>query len=91
MQQRHTFAGAVDDEALVRHQVKRLAVLAHEIAEGALQRLSGAVEELIAAAAGSSRIRRLRLNRFAIDRPMLIVCKLGVRLELEVRFIEKKA
>lgn len=88
MQQRHGVAGAVDDEALVGHQVERLAILAHEIAERPLQVLSGAVEELIAAA-GSSRIRWLRLNRFAIDLLVLIVCKLGVRLELEVRFIEK--
>ena len=43
------------------------------------------------AAADFSRIRRARLDRFTIDRLMLILNKLDQRVEVEVRFGERAA
>lgn len=51
-----------------------------------------AAEELTGtAAADFSRIRRVKLDRFTIDRLMLILSKLDQRVEVEVRFAEKAA
>lgn len=51
-----------------------------------------AAEELTGtAAADFSRIRRVKLDRFTIDRLMLILSKLDQRVEVEVRFTEKAA
>jgi predicted XRE-type DNA-binding protein len=43
------------------------------------------------AAADFSRIRRAKLDRFTIDRLMLILNKLDQRVEVEVRFGERAA
>lgn len=43
------------------------------------------------AAADFSRIRRVKLDRFTIDRLMLILSRLDQRVEVEVRFGEKAA
>ena len=43
------------------------------------------------AAADFSRIRRAKLDRFTIDRLMLILSRLDQRVEVEVRFTEKAA
>lgn len=51
-----------------------------------------AAEELTGtAAADFSRIRRVKLDRFTIDRLMLILSKLDQRVEVEVRFVERAA
>jgi predicted XRE-type DNA-binding protein len=51
-----------------------------------------AAEELTGtAAADFSRIRRVKLHRFTIDRLMLILSRLDQRVEVEVRFTEKAA
>jgi len=50
-----------------------------------------AAEELTGtAAADFSRIRRVKLNRFTIDRLMMILAKLDQRVEIEVRVVDKK-
>lgn len=43
------------------------------------------------AAADFSRIRRVKLDRFTIDRLMLILAKLDQRVEVEVRVTERAA
>lgn len=43
------------------------------------------------AAADFSRIRRVKLDRFTIDRLMLILSRLDQKVEVEVRFAEKAA
>jgi predicted XRE-type DNA-binding protein len=43
------------------------------------------------AAADFSRIRRVRLDRFTIDRLMMVLSKLDQRVEVEVRFAERAA
>lgn len=51
-----------------------------------------AAEELTGtAAADFSRIRRVKLDRFTIDRLMMVLSKLDQRVEVEVRFAEKAA
>ncbi|MGN6486224.1 MAG: helix-turn-helix domain-containing protein [Devosia sp.] len=51
-----------------------------------------AAEELTGtAAADFSRIRRVKLDRFTIDRLMLILSRLDQRVEVEVRFADKAA
>lgn len=51
-----------------------------------------AAEEITGtAAADFSRIRRAKLDRFTIDRLMMILSKLDQRVEVEVRFGEKAA
>jgi predicted XRE-type DNA-binding protein len=51
-----------------------------------------AAEELTGtAAADFSRIRRVKLDRFTIDRLMLILSRLDQKVEVEVRFVEKAA
>ncbi len=51
-----------------------------------------AAEELTGtAAADFSRIRRVKLDRFTIDRLMLILSKLDQKVEVEVRFVERAA
>ena len=43
------------------------------------------------AAADFSRIRRVKLDRFTIDRLMMVLSRLDQRVEVEVRFEEKAA
>ena len=43
------------------------------------------------AAADFSRIRRVKLDRFTIDRLMMILSRLDQRVEIEVSFAEKAA
>ena len=43
------------------------------------------------AAADFSRVRRAKLDRFTIDRLMLILSRLDQQVEVEVRFAEKAA
>lgn len=51
-----------------------------------------AAEELTGtAAADFSRIRRVKLDRFTIDRLMTVLSRLDQRVEVEVRFAEKAA
>jgi predicted XRE-type DNA-binding protein len=51
-----------------------------------------AAEELTGtAAADFSRIRRVKLDRFTIDRLMMVLSRLDQRVEVEVRFVEKAA
>lgn len=51
-----------------------------------------AAEELTGtAAADFSRIRRVKLDRFTIDRLMMVLSRLDQRVEVEVRFGEKAA
>jgi len=51
-----------------------------------------AAEELTGtAAADFSRIRRVKLDRFTIDRLMMVLARLDQRVEVEVRFGEKAA
>ena len=51
-----------------------------------------AAEELTGtAAADFSRVRRAKLDRFTIDRLMLILSRLDQQVEVEVRFTEKAA
>ena len=51
-----------------------------------------AAEELTGtAAADFSRIRRVKLDRFTIDRLMLVLSRLDQRVEVEVRFTQKAA
>ncbi len=51
-----------------------------------------AAEELTGtAAADFSRIRRVKLDRFTIDRLMMVLSRLDQKVEVEVRFGEKAA
>lgn len=51
-----------------------------------------AAEEITGtAAADFSRIRRAKLDRFTIDRLMMVLSRLDQRVEVEVRFGEKAA
>ena len=51
-----------------------------------------AAEELTGtAAADFSRIRRVKLDRFTIDRLMMVLSRLDQRVEVEVRFAERAA
>jgi predicted XRE-type DNA-binding protein len=87
----NVFADFGYDNSEVEHLKATLAAQIIRVLDARGLTVRAAAELTGTAAADFSRIRRAKLDRFTIDRLMMVLGKLDQRMEVKVRFLGKAA